>query len=127
MSLSKKITLCKVSEGQVITVLCFRHILCIMKLTKCPHQKSHFSQHDFSFFPGRNFHFGRPKKIFSGLKKVLSYFKEFPPSLFQFFSFSSPFCPFFFTCLVFPLSHQKFPAQKSFQCSPATLRLLRHY
>ena len=91
------------------------------------------------FFPLENFHFGRPKRNFSGFekwqakkktttennnkqtnnkkKKVLSSFCNFSIKFFllQFSFFSSqfsPLFPFFLACF-FPVGQQKFPSQKS--------------
>ena len=101
-----------------------------------------FSQHEMHF-PGRNFHFGRPKTNFSVFWKVRRrkkkrsspHFVTFPPSIFNFppsllqFSFLSsqfsPLFPFFLASFI-PVGQQKLPGQK-FLGALCPSPLLRHY
>ena len=107
-----------------------------------------FQRGQINFFPGDNFHFGRPKTNLSGFlkvkskqtnkqtnkkqtktnnnkqKKVLSSFSNFSSFHFQFstfpFSFSLLFCSVspFFLGSLFPVGQQKFAGQKSLPPAP---------
>ena len=97
---------------------------------------------NFSPFPGRNFRFGRPRKNFSGFRKVkkkkfLSLFSfffpnkfliflHFPPSLsiFPHFLLNFPFFYLFFLASIFPISPKKFPG--TLPPPPTPTRLLCH-
>ena len=82
-----------------------KQILVVFKSEKTKQNKTHFPTSTFIF--------------------------KFPPSLFQFSFFSSPFSPFFrFLASFFPIDQQKFPGQKSrgwALCPLPPPRLLRHW